>query len=163
MGIEFEVIMDFAGSLAVVAILASGYGTLQRYLQQPAAARVVLGVLFGLVAWAQMHAPFEAMPGLIVDLRNVPVALAGAFLGRRGLLACLMIGLAARLQIGGVGALAGCLGMVIAGCAGLLWAHFTDAIPKRAGPVDLDRSVVDDVHPSGGRDDPAPIHGPVVL
>lgn len=149
MGFEFEVVMDFAGSLAVVAILASGYGTLERYLQRPEVARVVLGVLFGLVAWAQMHAPFEAMPGLIIDLRNVPIALAGAFLGWRGMLACLAIGVAARLNIGGAGALSGALGMTIAGHAGLLWARLSDAAPRRGLFEWVGLSVIMSTHLAG--------------
>ena len=84
-------------------------------------AESLLGILFGVVAVMQMNAPFEPIPGLIIDMRNVPMVLAGAFLGARGMLLCMVLAIAARLQIGGIGALAGVASILIAGAAGAFW------------------------------------------
>lgn len=119
----FANILDFVASLAVLALLAESYGILRRRLFGTALAPFAIGVLFGLMAVLQMHRPFSPIDGLIIDLRTVPIALAGAFLGWRGLLPCLAIAMGARLGIGGIGATAGLIGMVMAGLAGTIWAR----------------------------------------
>ena len=62
-------------------------------------------------------------------MRNVPMALAGAFLGLRGLLVCLGLAIAMRVGIGGVGVPAGVIGLMIAGGVGYGWALFKDRLP----------------------------------
>lgn len=131
MGFDSGLIMDFASSLAIVAVLSWGYGMMRRVIAGVVLAPLVLGVLFGLVAVLQMHAPIEPVPGLIIDLRAVPVALAGAFLGWSGLLACLGIALAARYGIGGVGMAPGMVAITLAGLGGLVWDRMTRHIRRR--------------------------------
>lgn len=70
-----------------------------------------------------MHRPFEPFDGVIIDMRNVPIALAGAFLGWRGLLPCLGIAVATRMGIGGVGMVSGIAAMAMSGLAGMIWAR----------------------------------------
>jgi hypothetical protein len=65
--------------------------------------------------------PLSPLPGVIVDMRCVPVALAGAFLGKRGLAVCLALTVAVRLSLGGDGAVAGVAAITVAGLAGLAW------------------------------------------
>ncbi|MGR3500838.1 LytS/YhcK type 5TM receptor domain-containing protein [Pseudaestuariivita sp.] len=128
---SFETLRDFIGALAVVAMLAASYGGIRRVLRSEAQARVCLGVLFGLCAAVQMSMPLSPYEGVIVDMRNVPVALAGAFLGVRGLLLCVGIAIAARLSIGGMGASAGVIAILIAGLVGFLWAEATRHVGRR--------------------------------
>lgn len=116
-------ILDFLASVAILAMLADGYGTVRRRLVGVAVAPVVLGVLFGIVAIVEMARPFEPFEGVLIDLRNIPIALAGAFLGWRGLLPAMAIAIYARFEFGGVGTLAGVSGIVIAGLAGMIWAR----------------------------------------
>ncbi|WP_375267454.1 LytS/YhcK type 5TM receptor domain-containing protein, partial [Planktotalea sp.] len=66
-------------------------------------AGLLMGLAFGGVAWVQMNMPLEPMEGLILDLRNVPLALCAAFLGWRASLICFLIAAGTRLQIGGIG------------------------------------------------------------
>lgn len=113
----FSVFLDFAASLAVLALLAESYGVIRRRFVGAFAAPIVLGVLFGLMAVVQMHRPFEPFDGVIIDMRNVPIALAGAFLGWRGLLPCLGIAVATRMGIGGVGMVSGIAAMAMSGLA----------------------------------------------
>lgn len=125
MAYDIDILMDFISSLALVALLAIAYSAFLRRFQGPNLAPIFLGFLFGIVTIIQMHTPLSPMEGLIVDMRNVPIALAGAFLGLRGLAACLIIAMGTRYGIGGVGWISGLLGMVIAGCAGFAWNHLT--------------------------------------
>lgn len=120
---SFAAVIEIAATLALTALLAESYGVVRRRLVGRALAPVVLGVLFGLMALVEMFNPLEPFDGLIIDLRNIPIALAGAFLGWRGLLPCLAIAMATRLGLGGAGMESGLLGMVIAGLAGIIWAH----------------------------------------
>ena len=119
------------GSLAVVALLASVYGVI-RTRMTVSKAQIVLGLAFGLVAIFQMKAPIEMVPGVILDMRNVPVALAGAFLGWRGALLSLAITAATRFSIGGVGMPSGIAAMAIACLAGHVWNRCTLRATRRS-------------------------------
>lgn len=128
---DTDLMIDFASSLALLALLSWSYGILRRRLGGAKLAPVVLGGLFGFVALLQMHAPIEPAEGLIIDLRAVPVALAGAFLGRAGLVACMTVALGARYGIGGIGMIAGMTGIALAGAAGLIWHRMTAHLGRR--------------------------------
>ncbi|CTQ49887.1 LytS/YhcK type 5TM receptor domain-containing protein [Jannaschia donghaensis] len=119
------VLIDFSGSLAILAMLSVAYGGLHRVLLDKRWLEPILGILFGLIAFVQMHNPVEVYPGMIIDMRNVPLVLAGAFLGGRGLLPCIVIAALARIDIGGVGMLSALAAMTIAGGVGLLWQGVT--------------------------------------
>lgn len=127
-----SVFFDIAAALAVTALLAESYGAVRRKMAGTNYAPFILGVLFGLMALAQMFNPVEPYDGVIIDMRNVPVALAGAFLGWRGLLPCLAIAIATRYGLGGVGVYAGIVGMIIAGLAGMIWARKTAHVERRS-------------------------------
>ncbi len=118
---SFDLLMDFVGSLAVLGMLVLAYGTLRHRLPEHGAVGVVKGALFGLVSVLQMYYAFSPAEGIIIDLRCVPVVLAGAFLGLRACLVCVFIAAATRLQLGGIGAMTGVAGILLAGAAGLLW------------------------------------------
>ncbi|MEM7490810.1 MAG: LytS/YhcK type 5TM receptor domain-containing protein, partial [Pseudomonadota bacterium] len=124
--------MDLAGSLSVICLLSLAYGSVRRRLPGVTLAPQLLGALFGFVAVLQMHTPISPVPGMIIDLRVVPIVLAGAFLGGRGVLICLMIAVAGRAAIGGVGVSSGIVSMMLAGGAGLAWDRMTTG-PKRRG------------------------------
>jgi len=122
---DFALALDLLSPLALIAILSLGYGMIWQRLAGEALAPVHLGLTFGLVAMLQMQAPLRPVDGVIVDLRAIPVALAGAYLGTRGLAACLVVALAARWQIGGIGLWPDILGIATAGAAGFLWDRAT--------------------------------------
>lgn len=117
------VLVDFAGSISILIVLAVAFGAIRRRVSRGTIAQAIQGALFGSVAVLQMFAPLEPMSGLIIDLRNIPIALAGAFLGWRGLAICLLIATSVRAGVGGVGADAGILAMAIAGSAGAMWSR----------------------------------------
>ncbi len=126
---------EVIGSLAVVVMLASLFGLIRSRIPE-ARAQILLGISFGLVAMFQMNAPLNMVPGVIVDMRNVPVALAGAFLGWRAALLCLVMAASMRGYIGGIGMPSGIAAMSIACLAGMMWNRWT-LRPQRRGIVTL--------------------------
>ncbi len=123
--LTIESLLDLLGSAAVIGLLAVAYGALHRVVPDKRFVAPMLGTLFGLVALIQMHHPLEPYPGLIIDMRSVPIVLAGAFLGVPGLLPCLLIAAVARIDVGGVGMMSGLAAMLIAGVVGLAWQGFS--------------------------------------
>ncbi|MFP7570292.1 LytS/YhcK type 5TM receptor domain-containing protein [Marivita sp. S2033] len=120
----FAAWMDLIAALGLIVALAFAYARLRRLSRFPRIGQLALGASFGLVAVLEMYHPIQPFDGMIVDLRNVPVALAGAFLGAPAACVTLAIGIAARAGIGGVGMWAGMAGMAIAMAAGLCWARW---------------------------------------
>ena len=121
---------EIIGPLAVIVLLASTYGSIRSRIDNTGA-QLALGRALGLVAMFQMNAPIEMVPGIILDMRNVPIALAGAFLGWRGALLCLGIAAATRFSIGGVGMPSGIAAMMIACAAGHIWNRCTSHTTRR--------------------------------
>ncbi|MDD9716901.1 LytS/YhcK type 5TM receptor domain-containing protein [Dinoroseobacter sp. PD6] len=124
-------LIDLAASLGLIFVLGFAYSRVKRMMRHPRGSEAFLGAIFGLSAITQMLRPFEPMEGLLIDLRNIPIALAGAFLGWRGAAACLAVTVATRLYVGGVGMWAGALGMVLALAAGIYWARKTKGAERR--------------------------------
>ncbi|MGB3408624.1 MAG: LytS/YhcK type 5TM receptor domain-containing protein [Jannaschia sp.] len=129
---DATVVPQFILPIGLLVGLVLGYGALRRHLPGTVAAQLVLGGLFGLVALVQMKLPISPVEGVIIDLRNIPIVLAGGFLGLRGMLVALTIACAVRLGIGGVGAMSGVGGMLISGTVGLAWDHVTRGSAQRS-------------------------------
>lgn len=123
--LAFDVIADFVGSLAVLTVLASGYGLIRRKVRDETLANCVTGALFGSVAILQMQMPVTVSDGVIIDMRNVPLALAAAFLGLPGAASALALAIGSRLAIGGTGTEAGITAMLYATVAGFAWHLLT--------------------------------------
>ena len=118
-----SVLLDFVSSIAVLGLLVVGFAALGPALKSRWISAPLLGLLFACVVGLQMSMPLNPTDGVIIDMRNIPVVLAGAFLGLRGLLTCLCLAIAMRIGLGGIGAFAGVLGMMIAGGIGYAWAQ----------------------------------------
>ena len=125
MRFDFGLMLDFLSPLALLAILCLCHDLFRHRGIGTFLVSLVAGLAFGLVAALQMTAAMVPVPGLLVHLGAVPVALAGAYLGWRGLVACLLVALAVRGQIGGIGLVPDATGLLIAGGAGLIWAGIT--------------------------------------
>lgn len=134
MRINFALVLDHVSPLAMIAILAWVSGAIGPHRAGARVAPVALGIAFGLVAVLQMQSAFVPVDGVLVDLRAIPLALAGAYLGRGGLAACLAVALAGRAQIGGIGTGADLLAITLAGCAGFVWHRATClTVPRGIG------------------------------
>ncbi len=111
--IGIEALKDFGETVAVIALLAVAYGSLHCWLARDGLTSLVLGILFGLSAAFAMVDPVILQPGVIVDMRYVPVALAAVYLRPVGALAALGVAVATRLAIGGIGGMPGAVGMTL--------------------------------------------------
>ena len=122
--IDAAQLLDFVSSIAVLGLLVIGFSAVGPALKVGRVGPLVQGGFFGLVVSLQMSMPLSPAEGVIVDMRNVPIVLAGAFLGLRGLLVCLCIAVGTRIGVGGVGMASGVAGMLIAGAVGFAWSRF---------------------------------------
>ncbi|WP_341863437.1 LytS/YhcK type 5TM receptor domain-containing protein [Gymnodinialimonas sp. 57CJ19] len=129
---NFSDIFELVATLALTGLLAQGYGIVRRKLADGLLARASLGAMFGAIAVVQMNNPIEPFDGFIMDLRSIPIALAGAFLGGHGLAACLAVAMMMRIHIGGVGMEAALWGMILAGAGGLAWSMLAKKAERRS-------------------------------
>lgn len=126
----FSTLVFMLNNLSIFIVMVIGYGVLTEKLRgRPGPVRgLALGLFFGVIAIACMHAKIQVWDGVIVDQRNAVVAL-GAFFG--GPVVAGISGVmtsAYRLHLGGQGAFAGVVGVTIAACMGTAF-HF---LQKRA-------------------------------
>ncbi len=125
--------LQFFQTVAALALVSIFYGTVLRRMGPGWPRQVVLGLVFGAAALSAMVQPIPMAPGVIVDMRHLPVALAGAFAGPWSMAIALSMTAAARIAIGGGGMLGGLIGMTLAGLAGALWAQLF--LARKAGGV----------------------------
>ena len=123
-----ETKFDFAAILIDPVLLAIAviyvYGFIARISPNPTLRNICMGATFGLGALFAMLTPIEFADGVIIDMRNLLVGLSGAFFGVLGSAIAITIAITTRIYLGGGGAAAGCLGIILAGLAGLIWARF---------------------------------------
>ena len=150
MTMVFGAWLDLVAALGLIAALSSVYARLRRVQRYPRFCQLLMGVCFGLVALFEMYHPIEPFEGLIIDLRTVPIALAGAFLNWPATLVTTGISLIARASIGGLGMWAGMLGMLLAMGASRLWLNVYRARPKRGFMSGVVLAAMMSVHLVGG-------------
>lgn len=122
MQLSVEVFRDLIGTIAIMALLSVAYGAVMRAFKRRWLSHSILGTLFGAVAVFAVYSPFRIAEGVLVDLRSVPVVLAGAFLGPEGAAAAVMMTISARVAAGGVGTMAGLVSILLSGAVGLAWS-----------------------------------------
>ncbi len=128
-----DLLANFA--IEALVVVAWIYGRQWTALLSPRLQSVALGALLGLGSALAMMFPFSPAPGLIVDLRASPIALAGFFGGPIGGAIAGVIAGAYRLQVGGAGAVAGCIGISLSTLIGI-GGHY--AVRKvRVGATEL--------------------------
>ena len=130
---SIQVFIDAVQAVSLILVLSIALGSEGSRDRLDRLGPEGLGMIFGLIAGIEMLTSFAIQPGLIVDLRNVPIALAGAFLGVRGMVAAVGIAVAVRLSLGGVGATSGAIGIAVAGCAGAPCASATGLCAVTSG------------------------------
>ena len=113
-----DLLLQFAENigLAVVLTLAVGAATDRVAPRWPSLVQPINGALFGLLAVLFMTLPFEIRPGVILDLRNLVIFLAGPFAGPLAAAIAGAMSAAYRFYLGGAGALAG-IGAILAATA----------------------------------------------
>lgn len=115
------IVTALAGGIGLLALMTLIYGTiLYRLGDRPRLRQLCLGLMFGAGGVAAMMQSVPIIPGVYLDVRTVPVALAAPFGGP--LAAVLAVGLvsAGRVAVGGAGMTPGVIAILGVGVAGLL-------------------------------------------
>jgi signal transduction histidine kinase/CheY-like chemotaxis protein len=101
-------------NLGLLAGMALGYSLVQHRVENvhPLWRPLVLGSIFGLSGMLSMATSIEFGPGIVFDLRGVPVLLAGPFGGPWSAVVAGAIVTVTRIAVGGAGAPAGVLSLV---------------------------------------------------
>jgi diguanylate cyclase (GGDEF)-like protein/PAS domain S-box-containing protein len=95
--------------------------------------QIKTGVVFGIGAFAVMLRPLEIEPGIYIDLRTIPIAMAGLIGGWPGAAAAVVIASAYRLWLGGVGALPGFVVICLTAVTGALgWVYLARRVATYA-------------------------------
>jgi PAS domain S-box-containing protein len=120
--LALDLLLLFTQSIALAIVLAYGLRTValrigpgHRFTSQ-----ALSGLIFGLLAVLWMQLPLEIRPGVLVDLRNLAVFLAGPFGGGPAALVAGALAGGYRLYLGGEGALAGTGSVLTAAVLGCL-------------------------------------------
>lgn len=137
-----------AGGVGLLALVTLVYGTiLYRMEERPRIRQICLGLLFGIGGVAAMLQSVPISPGVYLDVKAVPVALAAPFGGPlAAILAAGMVS-AARIAIGGAGTLPGVIGILVAGSIGLLLRRLVPAVEWRNSRPLFILGPVASVHP----------------
>lgn len=121
--LAFDVLMRWFDVVAQLTALSVLLGPMKKYVPSRRLTRFALGGSCGAFSSLEMLQPLVAAPGIILDLRTLPVAIAAGLLGRGGCTAALAVAVVTRLSIGGAGAYAGVSGLITVALAGLFWAR----------------------------------------
>jgi diguanylate cyclase (GGDEF)-like protein/PAS domain S-box-containing protein len=118
-----DVISDeFAGNLAFVGVAMAMWAHLSIWFARQLAgqARPAFGVAAGITAIGSIILAVEASPGVLIDIRHAPLALAGMFGGPVSAVIAAAMVIAARVWIGGAGMTDGIVTVVVVASFGML-------------------------------------------
>ncbi len=110
--------------ISLLAMMAIAFGVVERQNWPRYLRSVVQGVVFGVGAIAAIMAPAHLGVGVMVDARGIIIGFAAAFGGWPAAVMAISIGAGYRLWLGGMGAMPGAAGIVLAGVLGLSWRYF---------------------------------------
>ncbi|GHC73807.1 diguanylate cyclase [Limoniibacter endophyticus] len=105
-------------SVGLVALVAMAYGSVIRITGKPIHTGILTGLLFGAAGVISMIDPFVLDPGIMIDGRNLAVALSGLFGGGLSVVCTLVLVIGYRLLEGGVGIASGVPSAILSGVAG---------------------------------------------
>lgn len=121
MGFEVQAASALIASCALIILVTCSLQNVKTWGHVHGWGDLPAGALLGVTSVAQMFHPIEPYSGFIFDLRNVPVALAGALLGFRAALLAACLAVLARFSMGGTGMWTGMLAILGATGMGYLW------------------------------------------
>jgi len=110
--------------ISLLAMMAIAFGVVERQSWPRYLRSCIQGVIFGVGAIAAIMAPAHLGVGVMVDARGIIIGFAAAFGGWPAALVAIVIGGGYRLWLGGMGAMPGAAGIVLAGVLGLSWRYF---------------------------------------
>ncbi len=131
------VISELINNLALLLALGVLYSLLVRSpWGDSMGGKILMGFLFGGMCFTVMLLPMTLLPGLIFDTRSVVLSLAGLFGGPVVAAIAVAVGGGLRIWLGGVGTLAGVVGIVWVGFAGCMYRRM---IGGKTGSLSLVR------------------------
>lgn len=115
-----DLFLGLLNNLVVLIVLVAAYGVLINRIEHVGAyaRQAILGAVFGGFAILCMYVKIPVHEGVIVDQRNVIVALSGAFGGPLSALVSAVFAGSYRIYLGGGGAVGGTIGVCLAALAG---------------------------------------------
>lgn len=119
-----QVILSLLQTLGYLALIAIGFGAVERTGWPPLVRRLVQGCIFGGGAVLAMFEPAQLAEGVQIDGRALIVGFGAAFGGWPAALVAGVMAVAMRLLIGGAGIGPGLVGIVVAAGLGLLWRYW---------------------------------------
>ncbi|MBW6458207.1 MAG: PAS domain S-box protein, partial [FCB group bacterium] len=87
-------------------------------------AKIITGIIIGMIGIFLMYTPWELVPGLVFDTRSVLLSISGLFFGAIPTIIAIGITAAYRIYMGGSGMYMGVAVVLTAGSIGLLWSRF---------------------------------------
>ena len=118
-----ELLLALVHSTGLLALLAIAFGALERQDWPKLPRSALQGAVFGCGAILAMMSPAHIGVGVMVDARGLIVGFAAAFGGWPAALMAVLVSGAYRLWLGGIGAMPGAAGIVVAALLGLGWRH----------------------------------------
>lgn len=107
--------------LGLMGLCGISFGMIHRCFRQTMVRSVLVGLVFSVMAILAMQLPVQLREGIILDARAVMVGLASAFGGvPAAILSAVIVGLY-RLHLGGMGAVAGAVGILASAVLGQIW------------------------------------------
>ena len=110
--------------ISLLGLLAIGFGVVERQAWPRYVRSTVQGAFFGLGAVVAIMSPAHLGDGVMVDARGIIIGFAAAFGGWPAAIVAIAIGTGYRIWLGGMGAMPGAAGIVMAGLLGLSWRYF---------------------------------------
>ncbi|MGV8853697.1 MAG: GGDEF domain-containing protein [Devosia sp.] len=111
-------------TISLLALMAIAFGVVERQNWPRYCRSIIQGAIFGVGGVAAMMAPAHLGAGVMVDARGIIIGFAAAFGGWPAAVVAIVIGAGYRGWLGGLGALPGAAGIVMAGILGLSWRYF---------------------------------------
>lgn len=127
----YQILVIFVEPLGVMIAVVFLYGIIGRSVRPVWFQQLIFGGFFGLAAVFCMFNPITIAEGVIIDIRNLFVGLAPAFLGPIAGFVTLAVAAITRVSIGGAGMQSGLWAMSFAFAAGIAWRHFVQPLNWR--------------------------------
>lgn len=122
--------------LGLMAISGISYGVIHRSIRHSWTKSLLIGLIFSITAILAMQQPVQLREGIMIDARAVIVGLAAAFGGLpAAILSATLVG-SYRLNLGGIGAIAGATGIVACAILGQIWRRYV-GVKFHTGPQQL--------------------------
>ncbi|MDZ4252424.1 MAG: PAS domain S-box protein, partial [Sulfuritalea sp.] len=114
----------FNAALLLVVVLVLDLATSQRQVESLQQKQLLTGAILGGIGISIMMAPLTLLPGLVFDVRSVLIAVSGLFFGAIPTAVAMVMTVAYRLTLGGVGAWAGVAVILASGLIGIAWRQW---------------------------------------